>query len=286
MKRPREQRPKTELQLYRQGIVAAAVERREQMAKRLEANWEARHTRARELYDAALDRRERIVERLEKVREAAREGTIVAPTEIPRPVEIHDPARTGMWTGLAVGLGVTAVLGVAGVLVYLLVRKKDGQIVGVQAIQGLGRPSQPMLMGGGISGAGLSEEAVADVIASMQPAEKAPPAQPSIWNSSTMKSYTLPSLNDKTRGAIRVAQATDLPYDVMIRTIGPPGQYAALSLNVGELNSASGVPVGDLILLPTSQFQTLKLKPKEVLYAKGSQSNVIISVTANAATGG
>src|SRR3990172_6768864 len=41
-----------------------------------------------------------------------------------------DGRSTARWSGLAVGLGIVAIVGLAGVVVYLLVRKRDGKVIG------------------------------------------------------------------------------------------------------------------------------------------------------------
>lgn len=270
--RPRK-RPKSELQLYRERMREEALERRAQYI----ARGEALVQRRRELRAAA---------RAEMLADAQQSLELAKRPESGTRLEYQDPDRTGMWSGLALGVGVAALVGVAGVMVYLLVRKKDGQVVGVQPpMQGLGYGYTPPIIIN--SGGGMS----AEITGSLATIARTLGAPESPWTSSTMKTYTLPSLNDRTRGAIRVAQATDVPYEVVLRTIGPAGTYAAFSMNVTELNTYQGnvvtqPPLGDVVLLPTSQYQVIKLRPREVLYAKGSQSNVIVSISSNQVAGG
>jgi hypothetical protein len=251
---PKRRRPKTELQLYRDRVRDEQFERRDKLLARAEAQLE----RHRELRERARDEARLSLESFEPQDRADYR------------LELHDPERSGMWSGLAVGLGVAALVGVAGVLVYLLVRKKDNQVVGIVQgpVGGLGR-AEPMPMSAGSS--------MPEVVGS--PTE-APRGQ---WRSSVVKSYRLPSLNDKTRGAIRVAQATDVAYEVALRTVSPDGQFAAFSFSATELNTATNPPIGDNIILPTGHWQLMTLRPREVLYAKGSNANVVVSVTMNEA---
>lgn len=53
-------------------------------------------------------------------------------------LSIHDPERTNLWAGLAMGLGVTAVLGL-GVVIVLLFRRRsdDGGVSGALGSPGV-----------------------------------------------------------------------------------------------------------------------------------------------------
>lgn len=44
--------------------------------------------------------------------------------ERPRRLELRDPERSHLWIGLALGLGVAALVGTVGVVVYLLLRRR------------------------------------------------------------------------------------------------------------------------------------------------------------------
>jgi hypothetical protein len=252
-------RPKTELQLYRQRIHEEALERRDKLLERAEAQM----TRRRDLRAAAR------AEALADARETVEQ--IAAHREATTRVEYHDPERSGIWSGLALGLGVASLIGVAGVLVYLLVRKKDGAVVGVQ---GLGYAPPIFIGNGGVS---------AELTGSLQSLASSLSPPQGQWTSSLVKSYRLPSLNDKTRGAIRVAQATDVPYEVSLRTVSPLNQSAVFSFSPNELNQSNGLPIGDNIILPAGHWQLMTLMPREVLYAKGTDATVVISVTMNQA---
>jgi hypothetical protein len=94
------------------------------------------------------------------------------------------------------------------------------------------------------------------------------------------KSYRLPLVTNKLRPAIRVAQATDVPYGIILRTIGPAGGWAVFAYNASELDgSNTNTPMGDVLILPTFQWQFLTLKPRQVIYAKGGVADTLISVT-------
>jgi hypothetical protein len=239
----------------------------------------------KQMRDDALERRQRLVDhqaaKIERLQQ--RRGLSRASADLERMledehrmVEVRASERTGLWTGLAVGLGLTALIGLAGVVVYLLVRKKDGSVAGARvmadALSGTEIVERIMPAAGGIP------EEVGGALRTIAQSLNRPSSR---WNASVMKTYRLPSLNDRTRGAIRVAQATDAPYEAVIRTVGPAGGWAAFAYNATELNmsTAATVPVGDIIILPTFQWQILRLRPRDILYAKGASADTIISVT-------
>jgi hypothetical protein len=100
-----------------------------------------------------------------------------------------------------------------------------------------------------------------------------------------MQSFILPTLSQPGAESVRIAQATHRPVEVVLRVIGPPGEWAAFSYDPVELNVDQGlVPVGNTIIIPSGQFQPLHLRPRQVIYAKGSHSltaefPVCVSVT-------
>jgi hypothetical protein len=116
-----------------------------------------------------------------------------------------------------------------------------------------------------------------------------------------MRSYTLPSLTNPRSEAIRIATAGRQPYEVIVRCVEPPGGHAVISFDANELNMVghlpsvstlstnfSAFPIGDVLVIPAGQFQPVRLRPNQVLYAKGTVApggsqgvkGVIVSVTA------
>jgi hypothetical protein len=97
---------------------------------------------------------------------------------------------------------------------------------------------------------------------------------------STMRTYSLPYLGDPDALAIRVATAGDAPYEVIVRTVHPPGSFAVFCFDATELNGINPPPFGpgitlppfggDVLVLPGGQFQLIRLRPKQSLYAKGN----------------
>lgn len=101
---------------------------------------------------------------------------------------------------------------------------------------------------------------------------------------STMRTYALPflgALNDGSRTeAIRVATAGTEPYEVIVRTVHPPGSFSAFSFDAQELNALDPPLIGpditappfggDVLVLPGGQFQLIRLRPKQALFAKGN----------------
>lgn len=95
-----------------------------------------------------------------------------------------------------------------------------------------------------------------------------------------MKTYFLPWLGDPLSQAVRIATAGDDPYEVVVRTVGPPGSFAVFSFDANELNTmdlpavAPGVTApptgGDVLVLPGGQFQVIRLASKMALFAKGN----------------
>jgi hypothetical protein len=204
-------------------------------------------------------------------------------------------SRSGFSVGLAVGLSVVAVLGVGLVLVYVLFRRRENE--SPQAYQGpVSAPPQVIHISG--NGAGQVElpsthaitKAITDALTGPQRDMR-----------TFMRSYTLPSLTNFRSEAIRIATAGKQPYEVVVRAIEPPGGHAVVSFDANELNMVghlpsvstlstnfSAFPIGDVLVIPTGQFQPIRLRPGQVLYAKGTVApnastgvkGVIISVSA------
>lgn len=89
----------------------------------------------------------------------------------------------------------------------------------------------------------------------------------------TMQSMRLPYRGDSSSQAIRVAQATDKPYEVTLRVIGPPGEWAMFSFDPTELNTGTSlIPLGGTFVVMSGQDHTMRLLPYQVIYAKGSST--------------
>lgn len=202
---------------------------------------------------------------------------------------MRDHQRTSFSIGLAVGLSIVAVLGVGLVLVYALFRRRENREP--QPVSGV---PQVININGGALGSGVSTESMVQAISQALSSQRQDLR-------TFMRSYTLPSLTNPRSEAIRVATAGKQPYEVVIRCVEPPGGHAVLSFDPNELNMVghlpsvstasanfSAFPIGDVLVIPAGQFQPVRLRPGQVLYAKGTVApngssgvkGVIISVTA------
>jgi len=208
---------------------------------------------------------------------------------------------------LAVGLGIITLVGLASVIVYLIVRRRDpvtGQLGdGVVAQQpqvylinaGGGQAqvvrAEPVAAAPANEGASAALERIESRMGSLfnfftQRKQSATPA--------TMRTYQLPWLGDQNNPAIRIATAGAEPYEVTVRVVSPPGGLAALSFSPNELNltqsivgpNMSAVPTGDTLIIPSGQKHNVFMNPRQALYARGnfSPSNpngaVVLSITA------
>lgn len=197
---------------------------------------------------------------------------------------LQEHRRSGFSVGLAVGLSVVAVLGVGLVLVYVLFRRRDtgDSQPSPQPIAG---PPQVIHIDGTGQAVMPSTETLVKAISKALSARTHPDMR------TFMRSYTLPSLTDFQSEAIRIATAGRHPYEVIVRAVEPPGGHAVVSFDANELNMVghlpsvstlstnfSAFPIGDVMVIPTGQFQPIRLRPGQVLYAKGT-------VAPNASTG-
>jgi len=227
--------------------------------------------------------------------------------------ELAEPAvreiireRGSAWMPLAIGLGIIAVIGVAGVVVYLLVRRKDNgesSVLGAVDPRYLPQQQAPQVYlinsGGGQATVTRAEAPQSDGamlsmlgriengIGSLVNHNRVP------YNQSTMRTYRLPWLADADNPAIRIATAGNASMEAVVRVVAPPGALAAFSFSANELNlpqrtvgpGMSTVPAGDTLVVPSGQQQEIHMNPKQVLYAKGNFSNanptgsVVISIS-------
>jgi hypothetical protein len=95
-------------------------------------------------------------------------------------------------------------------------------------------------------------------------------------NANIARTYVLPSLTVSNSLAVKVAAATATPYQVVLRVLGPPGEWAVFSFDSpNELNGPpvanhQRLPIGNTLAVPAGQFQILSLRPYQTIYAKGS----------------
>jgi hypothetical protein len=182
---------------------------------------------------------------------------------------------TSLWAGLAVGLGVVAVFGIAGVVLFLILRRGQTQIV--QA------PSQPLSGSfGGLPAFPFFQPQLQPMTAMMSP----PTASPGLVDFrplTTANTRTLPSLSAARSQAIRIAGSNNAPVRATLRAVGPPGSFAALSFDAGELNipgTAAVLPTGFTYSIPSGGSQVVDLNRGQYLYAKGNTNDVRLSVLA------
>ena len=157
-------------------------------------------------------------------------------------VEIRDPDRSSLLTGLALGLGIVAVLGVTGVLVYLLV-KKDGTVVQVQAPTS----AQPGL------------------------GEALPPINERV--------FPLESLPDLRSVAARILEAGPARY-LKVQARGPAGEWAILGYRAQDINDVTGsIPTENTHVVFCGETQVRPVRSGFDLLAKGSSRGVKVAVS-------
>jgi hypothetical protein len=205
------------------------------------------------------------------------------------------------WTPLAIGIGIIAVIGLAGVIVYLLVRNKDGKTTVLGEIDPRLLPQPVVAPAPQVylinTGNGQAQVVRAEPVTPPSPAfddsnmlsmlgriesgigalvnhNKVP------YNQSTMRTYRLPWLADASNPAVRIATAGNVSMEAVVRVVAPPGALAAFSFSPNELNitqavvapGLSSVPAGDTLVVPAGQQQPIHMNPRQVLYAKGNMS--------------
>lgn len=182
----------------------------------------------------------------------------------------YAPPREGLGiaTGLALGLGIVAVLGMFGLVVYLLVRKDSGSPVFFGDLAG----THPSL---------LSSPAPQRMHLEVPPPLPAPFLQ---TEDTFLRTVSLPSLTDLNSEAVPVAKAPKhTAMDVELRVLGPAGSFAAFSYDASELNmpDLGTRPSGYTIVIPTGTVGSpavLMLQRGQTLYGKASSLHVVVSV--------
>jgi hypothetical protein len=231
-----------------------------------DAEFEDRPTRA-------LARREaRALAREDRDDRADREPTVVR--------------ETSPWMPLAIGLGVIAVVGVMGVVVYLLVRRKDD---GTQTVLGsvdprylpqpapMPAPAAPQVF---VINTGNAQAPVAP-IAQATPEPVAPVtalAEASLppFHPSATPFYQRLSSMDSNTAAERLVTAGAHALEVVVHVVEPRGASAVLAFTPNALHTPSA------IVLPSGQERRIRVDRHQTLYAKGHSSvaagQVILSV--------
>lgn len=166
---------------------------------------------------------------------------------------------TARWSGLAVGLGIAAVLGVAGIALYLILRGR-GQ---------LNAAPQPQQLYGNPFGQVFYPPSVLP-----EPHHPAgpPPVQTAIPVSyGSVRTVVLEGPNARPRMLLQARR----PTRVVLRVLGPECAFVSWSYEMGDLtpvsNGAGALPVGTetTILIGTGQR----------LYALGSHPTTALTIT-------
>ena len=209
---------------------------------------------------------------------------------------------------LAIGLGASACVGVIGIAAYLALRdgrKRDNSereslydlIQRVPLTQPLLiQPKIQFELPSGLNEAGIG---TTESVAAVAPSEPVTQVQANTAvveiaesmkrppENSIMQTLQLPSLTDPKAPAIRLAQAIDSMATVTLRVVGPAGTFAAFALDQNELAHPDmpATPTGNTVIVPSGQTHQIRLRPREVIYAKGSQPGVIATATSAEAGG-
>lgn len=256
---------------------------------------------------AMLERREAHFADIRRRRREAAENLMLA-RELNEAAAAAQPGSPS-WAALATGLAVLAVIGVAGVVVYLMLRKKSDNSLQLGAYDPQLLPAasapQPQVFvinaGTGqavptsgltptVSSPGQTGTAIDRIEALLAARSARATRTPAV-----MKTMRLPWLGDKRAQAqaVRVATSLQNPYEVTVRVVAPPGALAALSFSQTELEDQpliapglSTVPTGDVVIIPAGGFQKIRMNPRQALFGRGNMSPdhptgaVLISVSA------
>jgi hypothetical protein len=203
--------------------------------------------------------------------------------------------ETSPWMPLALGLGIIALVGVAGVVVYLLVRRKDdgsSTVLGTVDPRYLPQPApaaapaapQVFVINTG------NGSASAPTTAPALPAATAPAELESVtglgeaplppFHPSATPFYQRLSSIDSNTPAERLVTAGAHALEVVVHVVEPRGATAVLAFTPNALHTSSA------IILPSGQERRIRVDRHQTLYAKGRSSvaagQVILSVAAAA----
>lgn len=173
--------------------------------------------------------------------------------------------------GIATGLSVAAIVGFSILLVCMWRRREETSATPLRGPDTLfGLPSSPPLylapVDGGRPVAALQSQSQAAVRSKLDAG---------ISYATTMNSL---QISDTLPPRIFTA-AGERHWSVSLRVVSPPGAFAAFSTNYAEL-LRPGL-VGEALIVPVGEAHAIRLKPKDVLYAKGSTPGVIITLAAS-----
>jgi hypothetical protein len=160
-----------------------------------------------------------------------------------------DERGSALASGVALGLGIAALLGV-GLLIYYLLRRRD---------------TQAALPPASVGASGLGDlDGVVDLMAfKAEPAPARP--NPHFSSQSRAASFSLPV----SRRGIPVAFGTEYPATARVRATGPGGAIALISYDPTATSP---------FLLTAGESEDFPLRPRQVLYARASVANMIVSV--------
>ena len=194
------------------------------------------------------------------------------------------PARDGdRWSGVAVGLGIAALIGLVGVVVYLAVSRRREHAAPPQL--GAPQPAQsPSIY--------FAPQILVGEKGQQTPAAHLPPPRAELTEKTYMRTVDLPAVENSNSRAVRVVQAPkDTPYQAEIQVVSPPGSFAVLSFDASTLNlpmQNGALPRGDTMIVPAGVFKPVFLAPGQVLYGKGANGgnpagSVPVTVSVSAA---
>jgi hypothetical protein len=213
--------------------------------------------------------------------------------------DTDEPSKSP-WKAIAIGLGVFAAITAAGVIVYLLLSRRrsyglsDGSIQSPQQPIIITTPSQQpqvYLVNNGhaeaIGPADTNSDRTTSVLDRLERAISNFGSTGRLPREPYMQTVRLPSILDPNAQQIRCVSATDVPYEAVLRVVGGAGTYAIFTTVPGALDRPDianvAVPTGDALIVPSGQFHTIRLSPKQAVFGKGSAANVLVSVTASEA---
>jgi hypothetical protein len=95
-----------------------------------------------------------------------------------------------------------------------------------------------------------------------------------------VKTVLLPPLT--AASSVMIFATGELPAMVVVRTINPPGGYAAIAFDPNQLASLTPVLTsGDVLIIPAGQDSpVIRVGPRQALYGKGNLAGVAITLSA------
>lgn len=232
----------------------------------------ANHHREREIYEERRREKQLAIRERDQVRQEIR-----ASRQLGRDRE-REASSPSHGFGLALGLGILAVLGVGGLVLYLIFRKKDGSpVVVVDGAQLYGAPSATMLP------PAPAQPQLPPHVQVLE-ARVVPRLEDDIIESKT-RSFTLRGPEAGRNHAALIASTKNRMAQVTVRTIGPAGTFAIVASDPAALMDTRPIPVGPNGVIPVGQESTLYLNPGAALYARGNVPGVVISVITSPISG-